>query len=170
MSAHAYSVIAAVEVNVGCPKPEEGESQSTKSETVKFLRLRNPWGFREWTGKWADHQKEWDKYPDAKENIAKALKQSDEKHFARTGEKSGEDVISMEQDPKDGIFWMTFEDFIDEYDLTAICYYEPKWKNNVIDAVHERLPEKRDSVYRSNLNYFAVEVPKKELLEKPKVA
>ena len=65
---------------------------------------------------------------------------------------------------------MCFDDFIKEYDVTAICYYEKSWKNNILDAVHERLPEKRDSVYKSNLNYLPVEVPKIDIIEKPKVA
>ncbi|CAE6411522.1 unnamed protein product [Rhizoctonia solani] len=39
---HAYSVIAALEVN-----------------GKRFLRLRNPWGKAEWTGPWSDGSKEW---------------------------------------------------------------------------------------------------------------
>ncbi|CAE6445197.1 unnamed protein product [Rhizoctonia solani] len=39
---HAYSVIAAREVN-----------------GKRFLRLRNPWGKVEWTGAWSDGSKEW---------------------------------------------------------------------------------------------------------------
>ncbi|KAG8728397.1 hypothetical protein FRC11_011156, partial [Ceratobasidium sp. 423] len=39
---HAYSVIAAVEVN-----------------GKRFLRLRNPWGKSEWTGAWSDGSREW---------------------------------------------------------------------------------------------------------------
>ncbi|CAE6479474.1 unnamed protein product [Rhizoctonia solani] len=41
-SAHAYSVISAMEVN-----------------EKRFLRIRNPWGKTEWTGAWSDGSKEW---------------------------------------------------------------------------------------------------------------
>ncbi|KAB5590082.1 hypothetical protein CTheo_6472 [Ceratobasidium theobromae] len=39
---HAYSVIAAIQVN-----------------GKRFLRIRNPWGKTEWTGAWSDGSKEW---------------------------------------------------------------------------------------------------------------
>ncbi|CAE6515547.1 unnamed protein product, partial [Rhizoctonia solani] len=39
---HAYSVIAAIKVN-----------------GKRFVRLRNPWGKAEWTGRWSDGSKEW---------------------------------------------------------------------------------------------------------------
>ncbi|KAB5589397.1 hypothetical protein CTheo_7164 [Ceratobasidium theobromae] len=42
MQAHAYSVVKAVEVN-----------------GKRFVRLRNPWGEKEWNGRWSDGSREW---------------------------------------------------------------------------------------------------------------
>ncbi|CAE6412265.1 unnamed protein product [Rhizoctonia solani] len=42
LAGHAYSIIAALEVN-----------------GKRFVRLRNPWGKVEWTGPWSDGSKEW---------------------------------------------------------------------------------------------------------------
>jgi hypothetical protein len=39
---HAYSVIRAVEY-----------------KDKRFVRVRNPWGEKEWTGRWSDGSKEW---------------------------------------------------------------------------------------------------------------
>ena len=41
---HTYSVIKAVEFN-----------------GKRFLKIRNPWGMKEWTGRWSDGSKEWTK-------------------------------------------------------------------------------------------------------------
>lgn len=46
---HAYSVLAAVEFR-----------------GKRFLKIRNPWGNSEWTGRWSDGSKEWsDQWLDA---------------------------------------------------------------------------------------------------------
>ena len=42
VDAHAYSLIAAIEVNINMVKKE------------KLVLVRNPWGFREWNGDWSD--------------------------------------------------------------------------------------------------------------------
>lgn len=47
VSDHAYSVISAVEVN----HPDDGQ--------VKLLKLRNPWGHKEWLGDWSDNSDKW---------------------------------------------------------------------------------------------------------------
>lgn len=39
---HAYSIIRAVEYN-----------------GKRFVKVRNPWGKFEWTGRWSDGSKEW---------------------------------------------------------------------------------------------------------------
>ena len=41
---HAYSVICAMVVN-----------------GKRFVKIRNPWGNTEWTGRWSDGSKEWTK-------------------------------------------------------------------------------------------------------------
>jgi len=42
VSQHAYSVLMAVEYN-----------------GKRFVKVRNPWGQSEWTGRWSDGSKEW---------------------------------------------------------------------------------------------------------------
>lgn len=60
VDAHAYSLISALEVETGVMKK------------TKFLLIRNPWGFREWTGDWSDNSPLW-KETKAEENLKKAL-------------------------------------------------------------------------------------------------
>ena len=47
VSSHAYSLLAAYEVN-------------SKRGKVRLLKLRNPWGKTEWSGPWSDGSAEWD--------------------------------------------------------------------------------------------------------------
>ena len=61
VDAHAYSLIAAIEVNVSMIKKE------------KLVQVRNPWGFREWNGDWSDTSPKWKQFPDALKNIQKVL-------------------------------------------------------------------------------------------------
>ena len=67
VDAHAYSLIAAIEVNISMLSKE------------KLLLIRNPWGFREWSGDWSDTSEKWTEYPDAIKNIEKAINQRTEK-------------------------------------------------------------------------------------------
>ena len=46
ISEHAYSVIAATEVD-------------TAKGKERLLKLRNPWGHKEWQGKWSDNDDSW---------------------------------------------------------------------------------------------------------------
>jgi len=46
ISEHAYSVIDTFEVN-------------TDNGIERLLKIRNPWGHKEWLGKWSDHDKAW---------------------------------------------------------------------------------------------------------------
>jgi len=51
VDSHAYSLIAALEVDLGLLSKE------------KLILLRNPWGFREWSGDWSDTSNKWKDYP-----------------------------------------------------------------------------------------------------------
>ncbi|ETI28385.1 hypothetical protein G647_00834 [Cladophialophora carrionii CBS 160.54] len=81
---HAYSIMDAKEVN--------GE---------RLLKLRNPWGKKEWTGKWSDGSSEW---------TPEWMQLLDHKFG------------------NDGIFWISYEDLLKKYqhfDRTRI--FGPEW-------------------------------------------
>lgn len=81
---HAYSIMDAKEI--------KGE---------RLLKLRNPWGKKEWTGKWSDGSSEW---------TAEWMQLLDHKFG------------------NDGIFWISYEDLLKKYqhfDRTRI--FGPEW-------------------------------------------
>eukprot|EP00753_Platysulcus_tardus_P015043 PLAT4738.1.p2 GENE.PLAT4738.1~~PLAT4738.1.p2 ORF type:complete len:574 (-),score=302.24 PLAT4738.1:105-1790(-) len=70
---------------------------SSGDEEFKLVRMRNPWGMREWTGDWCDNDFMWEDYPDVKREL-----------------NPGPFV-------NDGSFWMTFEDFTQQYNTIFVC-------------------------------------------------
>ncbi|KAM8975311.1 calpain-5 [Pelodytes ibericus] len=89
---HAYAVTDVRKVRLG-----HGLMAFFKSEKLDMIRMRNPWGEREWNGPWSDSSEEWQK-------VSKGER-----------EKLGVTV----QD--DGEFWMTFEDFCKYYTDIIMC-------------------------------------------------
>ncbi|EKG09695.1 hypothetical protein MPH_13217 [Macrophomina phaseolina MS6] len=92
---HAYSVLEATE-----PEDEKGN-------TVRLVRLRNPWGSKDWLGRgdwngpWSDGSKEWTPYWLDKLNYK----------FA-----------------DDGVFWMSFEDMLSRFDqLDRTRLFDEEW-------------------------------------------
>ena len=63
----------------------------------KFVKVRNPWATFEWKGAWSDGSKEWTQNP----KIAKEL--------------------AYVNDKNDGVFWMSFSDFVTYFNQIAIC-------------------------------------------------
>jgi len=47
VDAHAYSLMSSHEEVDGSGKP------------VRLIKIRNPWGFKEWTGAWSDKSTNW---------------------------------------------------------------------------------------------------------------
>ena len=76
VDAHAYSIIAAVEVPLGQKNSTLG--MFSMGGTERLVLIRNPWGFREWSGDWSDMSELWQIYPEAKRNIEKALDERSE--------------------------------------------------------------------------------------------
>ena len=66
-----------------------------------LVRIRNPWAGTEWNGSWGDKSPEWDR-------ISKAEKE-------RIG------YI----DADDGAFWMSFEDWVKEFEMVTLCLLPP---------------------------------------------
>ncbi|XP_028266447.1 calpain-9 [Parambassis ranga] len=85
---HAYSITGLEEV-------------SYRGQTVKLIRIRNPWGQVEWNGPWSDNAREWN-YIDKAEKTRLQQNSTD-----------------------DGEFWMEFEDFKRNYDKVEICNMTP---------------------------------------------
>ncbi|KAK2817647.1 hypothetical protein Q5P01_025838 [Channa striata] len=84
---HAYSITAAEQVHYS-------------GSLVELLRIRNPWGCREWTGAWSDESKEWDQVlPDEKKKLNYSA--------------------------EDGEFWMSYNDFLLQYSGLKICNLTP---------------------------------------------
>ncbi|XP_060640324.2 calpain-12-like [Anolis sagrei] len=82
---HAYSI-------TGIHKMDFGE------KVVRLLRLRNPWGYQEWTGRWSDKSPLWSSLdPELRKKL----------HV---------------RDRKDGEFWMQLVDFIRHFDVLEICH------------------------------------------------
>ncbi|NWH98878.1 CAN5 protein, partial [Tichodroma muraria] len=89
---HAYSVTAIRKLRLG-----DRLLLSFKAEKLFMIRLRNPWGKKEWHGAWSDSSEEWKKVSD-----------SERKNLGLTVENDGE-------------FWMTFEDWCKNFTDVDIC-------------------------------------------------
>lgn len=68
---------------------------------IRLIRLRNPWGTTEWNGKWSDQSREW-------------LWLSDK-------EKENLEYKNLNE----GEFWMSFDDFYNEFDTIQFCHLSP---------------------------------------------
>uniref|UniRef100_A0A6I8NDQ8 Calpain-3 n=1 Tax=Ornithorhynchus anatinus TaxID=9258 RepID=A0A6I8NDQ8_ORNAN len=74
-----------------------GLEELFKGEKAKLVRLRNPWGQVEWNGAWSDGWKDWG--------------------FVDEEEKSR----LQHQVTEDGEFWMSYEDFTNNFTKLEIC-------------------------------------------------
>lgn len=72
---------------------------------LRLLKLRNPWGQFEWKGDFSDKSDKWDVHPHMKKKVGYENKD-------------------------DGIFYMTFDDFLTYYPYTFICKYEKGFHYN----------------------------------------
>ncbi|XP_062969859.1 calpain-2 catalytic subunit [Cynocephalus volans] len=106
---HAYSVTGAEEVE-------------SRGSLQRLIRIRNPWGEVEWTGKWNDSCPNWNTVdPEVRERLTR-------RH-------------------EDGEFWMSFSDFLRHYSRLEICNLTPdtltsdtykKWKLTKVDGSWRR--------------------------------
>ena len=69
------------------------------------MQLRNPWGCGEWTGDWCD---EW-----ITENVFSTLTDI---------EKTDLEVDDDDSNNDDGRFWMTWNDFVAEFENLTVCH------------------------------------------------
>ncbi|TKS80584.1 Calpain-5 [Collichthys lucidus] len=89
---HAYGVTDVRRVRLG-----HGLLAYFKSDKLNMIRMRNPWGQREWNGAWSDSSEEW-------QRVSMSERQ-------RIG------VVVQD----DGEFWMTFDDFITHFTDLILC-------------------------------------------------
>ena len=102
---HAYGILDVFEL----PKP-----RGRKRKISRLLRIKNPWGRKEWNGKWSDNSEEIIKN---EERIKEIL----EKKYEGTNEK-----IDLGHD--DGAFLMCFSDFRNIFKTLYICEnYKPSF-------------------------------------------
>lgn len=91
---HAYGITAVKKVYIG----ETGlMSLFTEKEKIYMVRMRNPWGAKEWNGPFSDGSEEWGKISDAER-----------------------ERIGLTFD-EDGEFWMPFDDFCVHFTDLSIC-------------------------------------------------
>lgn len=76
-------------------------AELASNEKQPLMRLRNPWGDAEWEGAFSDKSKEWKEIPD-EAKTALGLKFDD-----------------------DGEFWMSFRDFLSNFDSIEVCNLSP---------------------------------------------
>nr|XP_033808705.1 calpain-3 isoform X2 [Geotrypetes seraphini] len=77
------------------------EEVTYKTEKVNLVRLLNPWGRVEWTGCWSDSSEVWNKIEES------------------------ERVRLQHQIHEDGEFWISFQDFMDNFTKLEICNLTP---------------------------------------------
>ncbi|XP_061566510.1 calpain-1 catalytic subunit [Cololabis saira] len=84
-----------------------------RGNLTKLVRIRNPWGEVEWTGSWSDNSREWD-------NVDRSVRSR------------------LQNRSEDGEFWMSFSDFLREFNRLEIC-------NLTADALHNSQMKKWSS-------------------------
>ena len=66
----------------------------------RLIKLRNPWGHGEWNGAWCDDEENWTK---------------------RMRAKLAHPLMGNRKEMDDGIFWMSFEDFVQNFTDIYVC-------------------------------------------------
>lgn len=83
---------------------------NTSRGQIPLLRIRNPWGNeQEWNGKWSDNSSEW-------HELSSDVKKDMGLSFAHDGE-----------------FWMSYDDFIANFEKMEICNLGP----DVMDEISQ---------------------------------
>jgi calpain-15 len=87
------------------------EIEDDSGKKVRLIQIRNPWGKKEWQGDWGDKSDKWTE------------KTKDQVDFKRKN---------------DGTFWISFEDYVDFFYLTTICYYNKKYEDTFVADQHDQ--------------------------------
>lgn len=115
VSCHAYSVLDVIQLDnvvVGeqarmtdyFGSKGSGMSVSPRTTTIRLVRIRNPWGVREWKGDWSAQSAQWT------QKLRKLL------------------PASWQQG--DGTFFMSFEDMLHNFHHMDVCKTQPGWHHS----------------------------------------
>ncbi|CAD8190588.1 unnamed protein product [Paramecium pentaurelia] len=88
VSQHCYAILDLQKVIASDGQPD------------RIIRIRNPWGRKEWTKDWSDSSSKWT--PELRERL-------------------------QVQQRDDGIFWMSVNDFITEFSSVCVCKFKPDY-------------------------------------------
>ena len=75
-----------------------------------MIKIRNPWGHKEWDGDWSDRSKKWTASTRRQVNLQKK---------------------------NDGTFWIAFADYVKFFYITTICYYNEQIVDNYLTDQHD---------------------------------
>lgn len=103
LSRHAYAIIDILTI----------DDPAARKQRHRLIRIRNPWGQREWQGRWCDGSEELEKFSKRIEEITSKL--GDEEKFGKF-------------DPNDGTFFMNFKSWRNIFhNLYACVDFSEKW-------------------------------------------
>lgn len=108
---HAYGITAVKTVKLA----DSGLMGMFNKQKIYLVRLRNPWGEKEWNGAWSDGSEEWNK-----------VSESQRKSLGITFEDDGE-------------FWMPYEDFLRHFTNLVVCRMPNKALVSLQRTWHENL-------------------------------
>ena len=97
---------------------------SHNGNEIRLIKIRNPWGTNEWLGDWSDGSRKW----------SEEFKQ----------------IVGLEE-KEDGVFWMSYEDFIQFYTSTHICHIHDDY-----EFVSKKFPVESEEPF----NIVSINVPK----------
>lgn len=89
----------------------EVRTVTTESGDENLVKLRNPWGNKEWTGDWSDSSPKWTPA------LRRELKVSER---------------------NDGTFWMSFTDFSHFFSFITVCRINDAFEYRWAKAIHEK--------------------------------
>ena len=101
ISRHAYTILDAFEF------PNIDNKVLSNNKYSRLLRIRNPWGHKEWNGKWSDNSIE--------------LKKNKKKLYKMLQDLYIDEKESFDLDAEDGTFFIEFEDFFKIFSKIFMC-------------------------------------------------
>ena len=112
---HAYSLLEVYELEKlrnGRYKILTPEESKEGMRIERLVKLRNPWGQGEWKGDWSDDSYLWT--PELRK------------------------MLNFKKDGNDGVFLMSYSDFVKYYSDLQICYYHDGFKYSAIRLQSEK--------------------------------